>query len=336
MLFRALGIPARYTVGFAGEVKAGAITEIGADKAHAWVDVYVNGIGWVNVEVTGGGAATGADKPLSLTITPDYTGDVYDSTVYNEYNPLLPKQSVGGFKTLSELGYKYDVRISGENGNIGIVKTAVEQFRIYDPFGELVYDKESGLGKEKFNVTFKEGTLQLYYSHLYFTSSSESKTYDGIASAVMPEDCKMTGGELLGSYRYEIYNGISKTGVGKYAATFKVRIYDEYGNECDDYYRISTSYGQIVIEAREISVKASDATKPYDGSALTSNEIEYDKSSLAEDDYIAEYVLSGSQTNVGKCSNVIKSIIIRNKNGEDVTANYIIRTSEGVLTVTLP
>ena len=337
MMYRALGIPARYTIGFASEVSAGKKTEITTENYHAWVEVYVDGIGWVNVEVTGSGsAAMGGNKPMDLTIYPSYTGEVYDSSKYNAAKPLLPKNTVNGFSTLSELGYTYQAKISGENYNLGSVSTTVEEFKIYDPFGELVYDKTTGFGADKYKVKYSTGTLQLYHSRLTFSSKGASKVYDGVAVKIMPEDCTLMSGELIDGYTYEFGNGISVSGVGKYSATFSVSIYDASGKKCNDHYRLDMKYGEIVIDAKEISIKAADASKPYDGKALSCNEIEYDPTSLAAGDYIDSWEVSGSQTNIGKCSNVIKSIIIRNEKGEDVTANYTIRTSEGVISITLP
>ncbi|MBE6588961.1 MAG: transglutaminase domain-containing protein, partial [Ruminococcaceae bacterium] len=59
MLYRALGIPARFTIGYKGETKVGEITEVTTNEAHAWVEVYLDGIGWVMVEVTGGDGSGG-------------------------------------------------------------------------------------------------------------------------------------------------------------------------------------------------------------------------------------------------------------------------------------
>lgn len=54
MMFRTLGLPARYTVGFVGYCEAGKWTVIDpSQQGHAWVEVYINGCGWVQVEVTG-------------------------------------------------------------------------------------------------------------------------------------------------------------------------------------------------------------------------------------------------------------------------------------------
>ena len=53
VLYRALGIPARVTEGFLVDAKAGRYCDVRADAAHAWVEVYVDSVGWIPVEVTG-------------------------------------------------------------------------------------------------------------------------------------------------------------------------------------------------------------------------------------------------------------------------------------------
>jgi hypothetical protein len=64
VLYRALGIPARVTEGFVAQTKAGAFREVLAGDAHAWVEVYLDGIGWIPVEVTTrAGFATSPSAP---------------------------------------------------------------------------------------------------------------------------------------------------------------------------------------------------------------------------------------------------------------------------------
>lgn len=58
LLFRTLGIPARFTEGFIGIAKE-PNTEyvVTALTAHAWCEIYINGKGWVQVELTPFGEA---------------------------------------------------------------------------------------------------------------------------------------------------------------------------------------------------------------------------------------------------------------------------------------
>ncbi len=58
MMFRALGIPARYTIGFAVDVEADVLLEY-TGPGHAWTEIYVQGYGWVPLEVTGGNMYVG-------------------------------------------------------------------------------------------------------------------------------------------------------------------------------------------------------------------------------------------------------------------------------------
>ena len=64
VLYRALGIPARVCEGFMADTRAGRYTDILAGNAHAWVEVYFDGIGWIPVEVTEqAGFATQVPEP---------------------------------------------------------------------------------------------------------------------------------------------------------------------------------------------------------------------------------------------------------------------------------
>lgn len=330
LLYRALGIPARYTVGFAAPVEAGELTDVTAKYAHAWVEVYVSGIGWVNVEVTGSGnAATGSDKPQNMTITPTYTGKKYDGTT------LYANQAVNGFSNLQKEGYTYKVTVSGENSELGIKKSTVTQFIIYDPFGVEVYNKQTGMGSDKYIIKYADGQIQQYLSDLKFESKGYEKIYDGKALEITVDDCKLVSGTIYSGYTCVISKFASLTNVGQINSEFTVQIFKD-GVDCTTHYRITRNYGRLTVKAKELTIKAADAEKPYDGNTLKCNEIEFDESVLAEGDYIASYTVLGSQTNIGKSSNVIKTIVIKNKDGKDVTGNYILKFKEGVLSVTLP
>lgn len=56
LMFRTFGIPARYVEGYLTNslTAAGGANEIYDRSAHAWVEIYLNGVGWIPVEVTPG------------------------------------------------------------------------------------------------------------------------------------------------------------------------------------------------------------------------------------------------------------------------------------------
>lgn len=55
VLMRAAGLPARYVTGYLATVQAGKTSVVRAYEAHAWVECYLAGLGWVVVEPTPGG-----------------------------------------------------------------------------------------------------------------------------------------------------------------------------------------------------------------------------------------------------------------------------------------
>ena len=77
LLYRSLGIPARYTEGFVADVKANVATEVTAGQAHAWVEVYVEQIGWLRVEVTGGSGGGSNDNDDQKIIKLNVNGEFF-------------------------------------------------------------------------------------------------------------------------------------------------------------------------------------------------------------------------------------------------------------------
>ena len=71
-MLQALDVPARYVSGYLVRAEAGAWTTVTDDDAHAWVEAYLDGFGWVPVEVTGSAAAqTPSPSPEPETATPE-------------------------------------------------------------------------------------------------------------------------------------------------------------------------------------------------------------------------------------------------------------------------
>ena len=49
ILLRCLGVPARYVTGYYTDVYENEWTTVTSDDAHAWVEIYLNGIGWIRM-----------------------------------------------------------------------------------------------------------------------------------------------------------------------------------------------------------------------------------------------------------------------------------------------
>lgn len=71
-MYRALGIPARVTEGFLFYARQGKWTDVTGANAHAWVEVYEDGLGWIPVEVTAASSdQSPADTPSVQTLPPE-------------------------------------------------------------------------------------------------------------------------------------------------------------------------------------------------------------------------------------------------------------------------
>lgn len=58
VLLRAAGLPARYVTGYMVQTQAGVPAEVYGKDAHAWVECFLDGVGWVPVEATPGASAS--------------------------------------------------------------------------------------------------------------------------------------------------------------------------------------------------------------------------------------------------------------------------------------
>ncbi len=63
ILLREMGIAARYVEGFLPGTRSGGIETIAYASAHAWVEVYFPGFGWVEFDPTGGGVSRDVALP---------------------------------------------------------------------------------------------------------------------------------------------------------------------------------------------------------------------------------------------------------------------------------
>ncbi len=185
LLYRALGIPARYVEGFVDfNAKANTSSEMKWNNCHAWVEVYIDGLGWIQVEVTGGDYAEDGNGGNcdghngTLVIKPVYQCKVSDGT------PLVVDKIVINpqLKALLADGYTYEVKIAGRlrddlGGNNGKVikgKSWISEFTLKDPNGKDVTDM--------YDIKYEYGDLEILpkdYSVFEIYLGELRKEYDG-------------------------------------------------------------------------------------------------------------------------------------------------------------
>ena len=344
-LFRTLGIPARYTVGFAGNTKAQTWTEITAKQAHAWTEVYIDGIGWLPIEVTGasnesgggpgaggiggisggdsdsGGSDIGGDNSAeegkALKIRPKTTYHKHDG----EYH--TPDDLIDGLSELIKEGYTYTASVTLVSGDAympGIYETRIEDF--------VLYDSEKNDVTEEFSINMEDGYMQIYLKEITVSTGGDSKVYDGMP--LTSSEYTITG-DLLSGHSIQTLNCTgSQTTVGKSTNNFNITIVDENGKNVTSHYKVNRSCSQLTVTPKSLTITANSATQEYTGSALT------DKGYTIEGDtqgYTVSVVVSGSQLNVGYSTNKVIKVTVTDRKGVDVTSNFEINCINGTLEV---
>ena len=323
LMFRALVIPARYVTGYMAETTANQWTEINTAIGHAWVEVYIDGLGWIPVEVTGssedgtGGEGESPEEQKEvLTITPTYVAKKYDG------RPLEPVQTVTGFEKWEAVGFSYTVTITGSQTDYGYGTSTITSLVLKDPDGNDV--------TSQFSFVTKTGSLHVYYSVLVSSSKDVTKSYDE-----QPVDISDVNpiGTLMRGHSIRVTSTAS-TDAGVRYNTYAVTVVDENQKDVSYYYEIKRSYGILTITPLALSIKAADAAKVYDGTPLTCNDYTITAGALLDGHTVASYTVTGSQTDIGRSDNILTAITIVNQAGKDVTANYAIELLPGRLRVT--
>ena len=354
LLYRTLGIPARYVTGFVADVNAGEYASIVGEAAHAWVEVYVDTVGWVQVEVTSSeflinipnGSIGMEDEILedenTLVVEPVYVSKVFDGT------PLVPEQNAltgnSLFRELLLQGYTYRATVSGSQREVGQGESRIENFRLFDPNGTDVTDY--------YTVAARKGALKVFPADKTVISiylHELQKYYDGTPLVFGEDDYDiieidegvtvrislhisradvgwLTLSDLNADIRSLIDYSVTKDGAdvtGSYAVNFVL----PEGME-------AIAYVPLRIDPRTVEFTAESAEKIYDGKLLIANHVFVSLGSLAKGHRVVART-EGVLTQVGETSNVITSVVIYDGKGNDVTKNYrILPFKNGMLTVT--
>ena len=348
-LYRALGIPARYTVGFMLETSADEYVDILNGRlghGHAWVEVYLDGIGWMQVEVTGSdnsgenGGNDSEEEQFIIEIQPEYQYKKYDGT------PLFAENLItGNLSDLLAQGYTYQVSVSGSQTEIGMGESKIDSFILFDPTGKDVTDE--------FVIKYYTGVLEILPPDIVVIPVylyQLQKYYDGKSLGFEEGDFEFI--ELPEGVTVKLELNISLTEVGQLTLSDLNRNFENYAwfqvyetatmKDVTSWYRIIFQpfdemdfYIPIKVEPRNITVTAESQTKQYDGEPLENGNAFISFGSLVKGHRI-EYVTMGSITAPGITFNKVVSVIIYDENGNDVTQNYNIFGEPGILTVIEP
>ena len=298
--------------GEVSDIKAtGTITEVGNVPNSI---AYTKGRGFKadNYDITKKeGTLTITQNTAEITVTADSDSKTYDG------KPLTKDtSSVTGLPD----GFTAVVTVSGSITDVGTIANEVTSVTISKD------DKD--VTKQFSGITKVKGKLEVSKRKVILTSESASKAYDG--TALTRPDVTIGGNGFVTGEVSDVKAIGSITKAGSVPNTIA---YTENSRYKADNYDITKNEGTLTITKsdKEIVVNAKNATKPYDGAALTESGSEV--SGLPEG-YSADVTVSGSITDVGTADNVVTSVVIK-KGDEDVTDQFeTITKNNGKLTVT--
>ena len=250
-----------------------------------------------------------------------------DEKVYDG-NPLTNTEFTLDPSYVQNDNANFQVKITGSQTLLGTSKNTVSSY--------IVLDKDNIDITDNYDITVVEGELRVVASadalrnKLVFASESDSKFYDG--APLTNNGWSLLSGVLASNHRAEVTCTGSQTTVGSAANTMNAIILDEHGNSVTDKYIIEYECGTLEVRHQELLIISDSNTKVYDGTPLV------DMGYTVTPDYVLGNVIisvnvTGTITEKGSAPNTISGYSITDMRGNDVSSNYMVKTSEGTLTV---
>ncbi|MBQ3322130.1 MAG: InlB B-repeat-containing protein [Firmicutes bacterium] len=174
-----------------------------------------------------------------------------------------------------------------------------------------------------------------------FTAKSATKTYDGTPLT----ESGVTVKGLPSGYTYEAKTIGTITNSGTAPNTVEsFVIYDADGKDVTTTFDVTLNDGTLKVNKRNVTITSGDATKVYDGTALTNSKIDISGDGFVEGQE-PMITVTGSQTEVGSSKNTFTwsfanvsgasaNAVLNALASNDVAANYVIHPVYGTLTVT--
>ncbi len=255
MMFRALGIPARYVTGAVPTAVAGEWAEIKV-IGHAWTEVYLDGIGWIYIDATGAGdleelppsEPTILPQENEIVLVPHEIKVTFDGKLhgpsgdqYTIVSGTLPEGYTITDVVFSDPQWKPG-RDPKDPHKYAPYKSYITQCRILDETGYDVTDQ--------FSLKFESAELDIIPCPLTIRTSSSSRVYNGHPlTANKNSDWWISEGILPDGFTVQVEIDGTITKVGTVPNSIKsVTILDENGNDVTDYFNIEKKPGDLTIK----------------------------------------------------------------------------------------
>ena len=339
LLYRTLGIPARWTIGYSAQTSANEWVNVTTENAHAWVEVYIDGVGWIYFEVTGGGNGSGGgggggggnggegetpDRPLVIRpveVEAEFNGETHYAI------PKLEIKANSLLQKLLSMGYTYEVEVEGQRTEIGESTSSIVSFILRDADGNDVTDE--------YEIIFDTGIIRVTKQQVIINLYELQKFYDGEALRYEPGDfwvSKPLDVEVILDLSQCYLINAGELDVAE-LRKLPITILKDGVDVTDEYY-VKFVGTPLRIDKRTITIRAASETKAYDGTPLTNDTVSIVLGALVEGHRLEAHAV-GSITVEGSVENVIDKTTLRilDEDGNDVTDNYNIICEAGELVV---
>ena len=260
-------------------------------------------------------------NPRNVTLT-----SATDSKVYDKKPLTNDTITVGGDKFVEGEGATYDV--TGSQTEVGTSDNTFD------------YTLNKGTKAGNYNIVKTEGKLTVTAdeNEIVVNIKGNTKTvkYNGKEQSVTDYTVEsiQSNGKAYSKYTEDDFTFSGKAEAkGTDAGSYKMGLKkDQFKNTNKNFTKVTfvVTDGKLTIEKRNVTLTSADASKEYDGTPLTSNEITVG----GEDGFVENegvtYTVTGAQTEVGSSANSFTYIA---KDGTNLD-NYDITKTEGKLTVT--
>ena len=357
LMYRALGVPARYVVGYMANLSENQLVTITNMQAHAWVEVYVDGLGWIPVEVTGGsgsgnggangsgnGAGTGSGSGsisssdrIPLIVRPE---TVYGVTNGTEYRPTA-------YRLVGDLAenHEFVCTYGGSLIEAGTVASYIASYQILDQNTkeDVSYLYEVTLLEGVIHVVNKSTDLDGLEKPVWMVIKpvDAEQIYNGEALRADAWEYLTNSGELKEGHTLECVFGGELTSPGdgeSYIESY--RIVDANGNDVTSRYEVTCLMGSLKVWPSDcyLTIRPKDVLGVPDGQTWIATEWEYTEDSIDRlmSGHVLTCVFEGSRVLAGESMSIIVSYTVVDSEGKDVTDYYNVVTKHGRILVQIP
>ena len=260
LMFRTYGIPARYTVGVCAKGKRNSWSTAYSTDGHAWVEIYLDGTGWIPVEVTPGSMEGLGTIGLGIgetigTIDGDFgdLGDIepeeFDLIISfgkneREYDGEETSPNTCPWYVLKndlpvDCTYTVECFFSGSIGPEVGTYNGEADVRIYDGSGNDV--------TSQYHVYISNPSVVIRRREIEITTFGRQGTSDD--SVLASDRWFISKGTLARSERIEVTMTTQQDSKGViWNEPSEVLIYSKYGDVVNENYYITYKYGDLEMK----------------------------------------------------------------------------------------